>query len=93
MGKTFHDDAYFSPPDYDWPYSWTTTGECGSREYYTVPRDTCGANQSQLLCSKPDSNISEYEDAQYVNHAKALMTNFSNASAPFFLMVRVRVRP
>ena len=81
VGKTFHDDAIMSPPNYDIPLSWSP--ECG--EYYVAPRDVCPPGV--ILCSVPGYKPADYEDSRVVRHAGDLLTAFAAARRSFLLVV------
>ena len=84
VGKTFHDDAIMSPPDYDAPLSWSP--ECG--DYFVAPRDACP--QGVVLCSVPGYKPADYEDSRVVRHAAGLMAKLAAARRTFFIAVGLR---
>lgn len=81
VGKTFHDDAIMSPPDYDTPLSWSP--ECG--DYFVTPRDACPLGV--VLCSIPGYKPTDYEDSRVVRHAAGLLAVLAAARRTFFLAV------
>ena len=84
VGKTFHDDAIMSPPDYDAPLSWSP--ECG--DYFVAPRDACPPGI--VLCSVPGYKPADYEDSRVVRHAAGLMAKLAAARRTFFIAVGLR---
>ena len=84
VGKTFHDDAIMSPPDYDLPLSWSA--ECG--DYYVAPRDGCPPGE--IVCSVPGAEPGDYEDSLVVRHAAQLLDAFVAARRTFLLVVGLR---
>ena len=84
VGKTYHDDAIFSPPSYDLPLSWSP--ECG--DYFVAPRDSC--SPGEILCSVPGHTADDYEDSRVVRHAAGLMDRVVAARRAFLLVIGLR---
>ena len=101
MGKTYHDDTIYSPPNYDIPFSWSA-----SCRYFVAQRDACPPGVA--LCSTQGKPDAAYEDSQVVANAVAIMGGYAKCRAggerapkscpstcpgdcpPFFLAVGVR---
>ena len=89
MGKTYHDDGGFiSPPDYDWPFSWSP--ECGDK-YFIAPLDRCDesfAGGGVCVPANRSREGTDFEDALVVDHAVSLLRNRSGN--PFYFAVGIR---
>ena len=83
MGKTYHDDTIYSPPNYDIPFSWSAA--C---RYFVAQRDACPPGVA--LCSTQGKPDAAYEDSQVVANAVAIMGGLSKFRTCTFSAIEAR---